>query len=330
MTVIQPGAGGFLDDTIQRVRDWDASRPRSVQAEVGWSEAGGCRSAIGYRLSGTWASDETDGWAATRGTAIHKLMEEVMDGVPGMRTELETRYRGILGHADLVQITKDAVRDWKTTKLANSLLWQRDPDVLRQKRIQGHGYAAGLIDDGTLPEDCCVALVVIPVDGGYDDWWMWEEPFDRALADEGADRVEWVAAQLAAGEPLPKDKHLSFCTSWCPFVSLCRPERDDEQGSEITDPDVAAAIRGYGEVTAEISGLYKIKDAFAGQIRGVTGTTPDGWRVSMTKPGEKKLVLDEEWVRADYAARGELVPEVLVPGAAPKLNVRKLRKAAPK
>ena len=70
---------GFLDEVIKRARDYDAARPRSLQSAVGWSEVGGCRAALGYRLDGAWATDETDTWAAQRGTAFHNYLEPIVN-----------------------------------------------------------------------------------------------------------------------------------------------------------------------------------------------------------------------------------------------------------
>lgn len=329
MTVIAPGTGSFLDKAISLVREWDASRPRSSQPEPGWSEVGGCRSALGFRLRGDWESDDTDGWGATRGTAIHKLMEEALAGVPGLRTEVTTRYRDVPGHADLIVIADDTVCDWKTTRLANSLLWRTDHSVLREKRIQVMGYAAGLVDAGELAADASVRLVVMPVDGTYADWWMWEERFDRSLADEGADRIEWVRRRIAAGEPLPKDKPLAWCQSWCGWFSMCRAGDDPAAEEQITDPEMVAAVAEYASARDEETAARKRKERAAGLIRGLRGVAGE-YRVGMSKEGDKKPVLDEDWIRADYAARGEQVPVLLVPGRAPSLNVTRIRKAAVK
>jgi hypothetical protein len=327
VSVVLPGSGGFLDQAVKLVQGWDASRPRSQQAEPGWSEVGGCRSHLGFRLSGAWASDEPDNWGAVRGTAIHKFMEEVLAGVPGMRTEVTTSYRGIPGHADLIVIDENSVTDHKTTKLANSNLWREKPSALLQKRIQAHGYAAGLIEAGELPETAVVRLLVIPVDGSFADWWSWEEPFDRALADEGADRLEWVRARLEAGEPLPKDEPYQFCASWCPFFSQCRPQDEPDARELISDPELAAAVESYGEAAEQATRLDKEKKRLATLIRGLRGTT-GAWRVSLSKPGEPGTALDEDWIRADYAARGEQVPEVTTPGSTPRLAVTRIKKAA--
>ena len=315
----------FAEDVIKRLRDADAARPRSTQAAVGWSEAGGCRAHIGYRLSGTWPSDEPDNWAAIRGTAIHDFLETVAGG-EGVLTEIDTEYRGIPGHADVVIPGAAELWDWKTTRLANSRLWRSDESALRQKRIQVNGYAAGLVDAGILPEDCKVGLIVIPVDGTFADWWSHQEPFDRALADEGADRLDQVREMLAAGERLPKEMPYQWCASYCEFASICRATDSPQDVEEITDPELAAAVARYGEATKQISALYKDKDGLADLIRGLRGTAGE-WRISLSRPGEPKPVIDEDWIRADYAARGEDIPMTMKPGSAPRLSVTRLKAA---
>jgi hypothetical protein len=315
----------FLGDTIKRVRDFDAARPRSVQVSVGWSEVGGCRAALGFRLDGAWESDETDTWGAQRGTAIHEYMQEIL-AAPGVRMEVDTEYRGIPGHADIVDAT--SVVDIKTSKLANSRLWAANPDLLLEKRIQVHGYAAGLVDAGELPGDADVRLLVVPVDGTFADWWTYEETFDRALADMGADRLDDVRERMASGERLPKDKPYAYCREWCSFFSLCRAQDDPDAAEEITDPELSAAVAAYGEAAGQVTQLGKEKDRLAELIRGLRGTTASGWRIGLSKPGDPKTVLDEAAVRADYEARGFLAPETEKPGAAPRLNVTRIKKAA--
>lgn len=314
----------FLDDVIKVVRDDDAARPRSVQREVGWSEVGGCRAALGYRLEGAWASDETDTWAAIRGTALHAHLEAILVG-EDVRTEVETSYRGILGHADLVDAT--SVTDVKTKTLASSQVWQKDPSTMRQARIQAAGYCAGLIDAGELPEDATVRLLVVPADGGFADWWCWEEAFDRDLADEGAARLEEVRRRMAAGESLPKDKPLQFCMSYCQFFSLCRGQDDPREAEEVTDPELAGAVAAYGEAHKAWSAADKQKKRLAPVIRGLRGTA-GGWRISLGQGGEDKDVLDEAAVVADYAARGLPVPMTVKPGDAPRLSVTPVRRKA--
>jgi hypothetical protein len=310
----------WIEQTVKRVRDFDAARPRSLQSAVGWSEVGGCRAALGFRLDGAFTTDDTDTWAAQRGTGIHEYLGPILDG-PGVRIEVDTIYRGIPGHADIVE--PDAVDDIKTTSLANSKLWAADHSLLYPKRVQAHGYAAGLVDAGELPDDCTVRLLVVPVDGTFADWWAYEEPFSRALADEGADRLEDVRARMAAGEALPKDKPYAWCASYCEFFSLCR-ETGQPEGELITDPELAAAVARYGEINATVGPLDKEKKALAPVIRGLRGIAGD-WRVSTGGAGEDKEVLDEDSIYAYYAAHGDDVPMTTRPGNAPRLTVTRIK-----
>lgn len=314
----------FLDEVIKRAKDHDASRPRSNQAAVGWSEVGGCRAALGFRLDGTWASDETDTWAAQRGTAIHEYLEHVITG-PGVRTEMDTEYRGIPGHADVV--TDTTCWDFKTTSLASSRLWQSDHSLLRQKRIQVHGYAAGLIDAGLLPEGADVGLLVVPVDGTFADWWAYQEPFDRSLADEGADRLEAVRQMMAEGAALPKDMPYAWCETYCAFFSLCRTPGEARESEIITDPELVAAVAAYGNAAKQATALGKEKDRLAGIIRGLNGIAGE-WKVSLGKPGEDREVLDEARIRAEYEASGRPLPVTVKPGSVPRLSVTRVKAKA--
>jgi hypothetical protein len=316
----------FLDDTIKLVRDRDATRPRSTQAAVGWSEVGGCRAHMGYRLDGTWASDEPDNWAAIRGTAIHGLLEQILGSRPGIRTEITTSYRGIPGHADLI-VDEDSVTDHKTTSLVNAKRWAEDHSLLRQKRIQVHGYAAGLVNDGVLPRDCTVRLLIIPVDGTFEDWWAYEEPYNQALADEGVARLEDVRERLAAGESLPKDMPYQWCSRFCEFFSVCRSQDDPRAGEEITDPEFVSAIAAYGEAVKAETAAKKVKEGLAPQLRGLYGTA-GGWTIGMSRQGAPKEVPDEDAMAAFFEAQGLPVPMTTKPGRSASLNVRKLKGAA--
>ena len=328
----------WLDDVIERVRDYDWSRPRSGQAAIGWSEAGGCRSHIGYRITGAFP-EQTDTWAAQRGTAIHEYLLPILAGHQTVKIggkpylhasasiEVDTEYRGIPGHADLVD--DSGVTDVKTTTLANSQAWAAKPALLRQKRIQAHGYAAGLVDEAELPPDCTVRILVVPVDGTFADWWVYEEPFDRDLADEGANRVEWVRAQLAAGEALPRDKPYQWCESYCGFFSLCRrPGDSTEDLPEITDEELAAAVDAYGEAHAVAGPAEAMKKALAPMIRGLRGQTPDGWKVTTSKQGEPGEEPDPEAIEEFFAEHGAKVPMREKPGQSPRLSVTRIKDKA--
>lgn len=311
----------FLETAIRAVRDYDWATPRSQQAAVGWSEVGGCRSYMGFRVAGAFA-DETDSWAAQQGTALDEYAGPILAAALDARYQVPLAYRGITGHADLVGC--DWVGDMKAPEIGNAKAWQADPSALRPKRIQGHGYAAGLIDAGDLAEDCTVRLLIMPRGGTFADWWVWEEPFDRALADEGADRLERVRTQVEAGEQPKKDMPYQWCQDWCGFFALCRKPEEAEEIAEVEDPEIAAAIARYGELNALVGPAEKEKKALAPLFRGLHATAR-GWRVSTSAPGEDGKALDEAAIRADYAKRGVKVPEVVKPGQGPRLTVTKIK-----
>lgn len=317
----------YVDATVKAVRIVDEDRPRSQQIAVGWSEVGGCRRALAYRLTDTWPSDEPDTWAAIRGTGLHDVIltaRKAQD--PQLLIEHPTTYRGIPGHADEVDPARNEVTDVKTTRLGNSLVWRRDPDALRAKRIQAHGYAAGLIEQGVLTEGCTVRILVVPVDGRFSDWWAHEEPFDRALADEGVARLDEVRGLLADTDTyIPRDEPYAWCADWCPFFTLCWDTDPGEQ--EITDPRLAAAIELYGLAGQRESAASKEKKALAAEIRGLRGTAR-GWRVTLTSPSGTKDVPDLDRIRADYEHSGRTLPTVTVPTSSPQLRVTQKKGAA--
>ena len=195
----------FIEDAVKVLRDHDNSRPRSLQAEIGWSEVGGCRAYMGFRLDEAYPED-TDTWAAQRGTALDEYAGPVLAAALGARYQVPVTYRGIPGHADLLHSEADWVTDMKAPELGNAKAWAADPSALWQKRVQVHGYAAGGIEAGLLTEGCTVRLLVMPSGGTFADWWTWEEPFDRALADAGAERLAEVRARRSARR-LPAEGH---------------------------------------------------------------------------------------------------------------------------
>jgi hypothetical protein len=172
-----------------------------------------------------------------------------------------------------------------------------------------------------------VRLVVIPVDGTFADWWCWEEPFDRSIADWGADRISEVRERMAAGESLPKDKEYTYCQDWCRFFSICRSADDPREVAPIADPELAAAVEAYGEANIRFAAAKKEKDRLAPMIRGLYGTAGD-WRVSMSRAGEDDEAPDDDAIRAHFEAIGEPLPMTIKPAAAPKLSVRRVKKAA--
>lgn len=316
----------YLADLIEAVRNHDLDRPRSQQAAVGWSEVGGCRAHIGFRLEAEWESDDTDPWRAIVGTALHEFVGPVAAKLFGAELEADTLYGGFPGHADLVGETD--VTDMKFPTLAVSESWRSDADALAVKMIQVQGYAAGLVAAGRLPKDCTCRLLVCPVDGTFADWWVHEEPFDERIADAGVGRVREVQNLLEQGLTPPRDMPYSWCERFCEFFSTCRNglPPDDEV---ITDPELVAQVRLYGELGEDISPKAKVRKKLAAEIKGLKGRA-DGWRVGLTRPSGVKDVVDMAAVEADYEASGRAMPMKQVPTSAPSLRVDRIKEAKPK
>lgn len=328
MTTTQHSPKPYLDETADIAAAWDASRPRSLQAELGVSELMGCRSAIGFRLMGAWESDVTDTWRAIVGTAMHDWLTETRKAaLPHLLFDVDTTYRGTPGHPDEVDPKANRVAEWKFPRLSTSLLWQGDDEAFLPKRAQAHAYAAGLIEAGVLPEeDCTVVVAVMPVDGSYADWWTHEEPFDRRLADLGPNRRDEVQGMIDRDEPLPRDKPFAWCEEYCEFFTMCRGRGKAPESEPITDPESAAAVRMYGELLDEIRPLERRKKELAKEIRGMRGMVGDpaegvAWRVTMTEPSGSKTVTDFDAVEQQYAERGEALPTKTVPTSSPSLRV---------
>lgn len=317
-TVSRPSS--LIDD----VTAWDARRPRSEQVEIGLSELYDCEAAIGYKLDETWPSDDPDLWGAIRGTLLHDGIERIRKAAhPDHEFGTEVFY-GRPGHVDEFVPAEHEVIDWKTSKLENIAVWLHDAESTIGKWAQVTGYAAGLIDKGLLDESLAVvSLICIPVDGKFADWVKLTMPFDRSIADVGLARVDDIAARRAAGEQLRRQKPYSWCSAWCEFFTLCRDPLPPES-EEITDPELVAAIDLYGTVAEVASAADKEKKRVAPLIRGLRGTAK-GWRISMTNPSGTKSVLDEDQVRADYAANQLSVPTVDVPSSSPSLRVTRLK-----
>lgn len=251
---------------------------RSDQVALGWSEVGGCRACIAHRLRGDEPSDAPDTWRARVGTEMHAALLPVIAEALGAEFEVETRFGGILGHADCTR--RDLVLDMKFPSLARVHTYQSEPSLLYGYRMQVQGYAAGLVEAGRCDAEGlqCVVLMA-PVDGRYTDWWADIQPFDRDIADAGVARVQAVQDMLDRDEFPGCDKGFAFCSQYCPYGRLQWPDGDADGSDEITDPDAIAVVSEYGTLAAQIRELEKrrdeLKPALAG-LRGVAGA----WRVA--------------------------------------------------
>ena len=281
-----------------------------VRRAVGWSEVGGCRSHLGFRLDGAWPSrrhrHRGPHSAAPPSTSC---LRQIITG-PGVRTEVDTEYRGIPGHADLVLTDAKAVLatgrrpGWPTPAVAvqpGRAAAEAHPGPRLRGRAGRRREAAGGLHGRLLVASPSTARS--PTGGRY------EEPFDRSLADEGADRLEWVRARLAAqasrcrrtSRTPAAETGASSSRSAAARTTRTRPRRSPT-------PSCVAAVARYGEADAADQQLYKEKDRLAEMIRGLRGTAGGLARSRPAGPARPKAVLDEDAIRADYAARGAAGP----------------------
>lgn len=331
----------YLDDVIVQVRAWDADRPRSRQSSLGWSEMSGCRAYMGFRLRGEWASDDDDNWRAIAGTALHEFLTGVRREAAQRKGrnvvfDVPVTYRGVPGKADEVDLDLGVVTDYKFPSKASSRLWD-DPDLQEERFVQPHGYAAGLVFGGAEQDvvaQACAALdpgqltvqvLVAPVDGTFEDWRTYTQPFDRVAADEAVDRYQAVLEGVAAGGPLPRDKPWFFCERFCEFFTACRGGTPRPDLEEIHDPELATAVERYGLASEQERAAAKVKSELAPLIKGLRGTAR-GWRVTMTREGKSSEVPDPEAVALYYALHGDPVPTVTKPGRAAYLRVEREKK----
>jgi hypothetical protein len=334
-----------LSTAVQQARDWDYARARSQQKDAGWSDlAGGCRAYLGFVYQGAWATDDTDNWAAIKGTAMHAWYTEVrreacaaegldmaFDGDP----DSVVSFMGIPGHVDEINYTHGKIRDYKFPALKSARYWS-DPKVLDEKFTQLHGYGAAVIGTqrwhdaarraGRDAQKATVELLVAPVDGVFGDWMLFGRELDVSAARQAVATYEVVKEQVARGEPLPKDKETFFCRRWCEFATACRgPVRDGEASEleEVLDEEHAAALEAYGlAMEAETAAAAAKKEA-AELIRGVNGTAR-GWKGKMGNPGKPKQVPDMARIVEDYKNSGVELPMTWEDGSAPRLSVSRV------
>ena len=347
----------YLEMSKGLARRWDAARPRTQQTTIGWSGMADCRAYLGFKLDGTWPTDEPDKARAIFGTALHSWWTHLRrafchdHGIPAA-FDVPIRYGGVPGHIDeILWPTEDGgrweVTDYKMPKLSSVRLWD-DDDFLNEMFVQPHGYAAGVLADPhgdyaseTLtaegkakeawsgydldPDACVVRLLGMPVNGNMPDWVCHERPFDRQVPDDALARLEQVGQAQAEGEELPRDKPAFFCTDWCEFATACRGGEQPAELELITDPELAAAVNAYGLANEMVSANQKIKAEMRDLLDGARGRTEGGYRIWHGRGAPGKLETDDAAVEAVLGARGIPLTEVqrFTPPGKQKLYVKR-------
>jgi hypothetical protein len=252
---------------INKLTEQDKSRPRSVQAQVGVSEIGGCATRVWHKINGTQVTNpDTLRLAAIMGTALHSMIEDVF--IPDSRYKVETEVAvgDILGHIDLIDTETNTIWDWKTTT-KNSLAYFGSKQQLMQ--IQLYGWLAN--QNGIKIER--VGLVAIARDGNESDITELSWPYDETMALEAVERYHSIKQQF---EPPAPEKDAKFCTNYCPFFGACAGIPEPSPSNIIDSMEIATLAEDYKTIAAQIKDLTAQQDYIKEQLDGTTGTTATG------------------------------------------------------
>lgn len=229
--------------TADLLLEWDRTRPRSQQRELGWSEVGGCRRRAGYRLAGTTPTNPGGSIQAVLGTAIHAAIQAQLNETaqPGDLVEHPVSFAGIPGHIDRYEAATQTLVDVKTT----TSRWLEKLKVdgpTRSHLWQVNGYAASLNRTGTPVRR--IVIDYIARDTG--ELWRWTGRPDVAHVREA---LAWLKnVRETPVEMLNRDYDPTgpFCAN-CPFYETCWdgavPDRDPRSVLYVENPDAAEWAR---------------------------------------------------------------------------------------
>lgn len=235
---------------IQRKID---EHPRSAQKQIGPSEVGSCETKVAWKLAYGGDSDREGGWAAAKGSIIHKwLDEEVFAHGPSLMPDGTQRWFSDMkldpvvdwvngGTLDLYDRLHETVLDWKVVgdwSMKNVRTNKLSPSYYVQANIYGYG-----LEKMGYPVRR-VALMFLPA--GTDELHgagrgavlkTW--PYERQVAIDGLNNIKRiqniidVAGIAKAIEVLPKRS--DFC-SGCPAFLGNNDRRATCPGAEVSRP----------------------------------------------------------------------------------------------
>lgn len=210
----------FADTVWQKLQDYDASRPRSVQEHLGPSEiADECEKEIAWKVSGAHAGPKRRNpwaWEAIQGTAIHAHIEQALAKDPHWLTEKSLSMGSVTrGTSDAYHIPSGTVVDWKTA--GKTVLAEVRKGGLGYKRMgQGSCYGMGWEDAGFEVRQVC--MVFLPRGLSIEDRVGICEPYDRAFAQEVLDRYLRI---VQAVKELDLSNHPERLTEFAPRSKGC-------------------------------------------------------------------------------------------------------------
>jgi hypothetical protein len=238
----------LLKQELVEIIKWQARRnPREWQTNIGPSEIGNpCDRHIGYRLVDVPAINvESDPWASIVGTAIHSWLDKAVrewnslqDSEAKYLTETELVLDEIVtGHADLYDVGKEAVIDWKTAgaDVMRKVVNQGPPDGYK---IQTHIYGY-LFERAGFPVKK-VALVFLPRASTLSKIYVWSADYSRTVAETALARMYGIARRVLELDILTKgnghrwEQLEATPGNHCGFCPWYSPGRDPERGADAT------------------------------------------------------------------------------------------------
>lgn len=210
----------MIDDLVRVVRDYENSRPRSRQKDIGPSEAGNaCNRRLAYRLLGAnGVNTDSDPWPAIVGTSVHAWLEQAFGSQPErydteVKVELPTYMRGT---ADLVDKETGTIIDHKVLGLT-SLKKLKADGPSEQYRTQVHLYGTGLRLMGY--EINTVAIAAWSRSGMLKDAHYWSEPYNEELVEATLQRIDALRTMTdnLGREALALMPTADANCHWCPF-----------------------------------------------------------------------------------------------------------------
>jgi hypothetical protein len=252
--------------TIAELRDvlidFELSRPRTMQVELGPSELGTpCVAQMARKIAAFPQQDLTEpAWAPFQGVAVHQQMEDVVahwnNAIGRQRWIAEADLHineHIHGHGDAFDVDHDLVVDWKhvgstaLTKLRTARRADKPiaEQVSQEYRVQAHLYGLGHERAGRTVH--WVRLVLLARSWRFDDSDEWTEAYSPELAHWALDRYAATVDLLTnLGIDATPDLIAAIprtpgrgCT-WCPFH---RPNQRNDMYGCPGDEEAQAAAR---------------------------------------------------------------------------------------
>lgn len=185
---------------------YDQIKERSRQEDIGWSDMGGCRRRLRYKMDGYEPMNKVSSVVAMMGTAIHKQIQTVLEALD-MPAEWEVEFADIKGHFDRYEEEFHRLVDTKTvsSRYLESIKLHGPPI---SHRWQVSGYAAGMIHTHKLKVKTC-RLDYLARDTGEE--WQYEWYFDMQDVE---DALQWKQdVESVPFDLVPRDYEPD--SAWC-------------------------------------------------------------------------------------------------------------------